>query len=238
MATVKTPARALLPGDIVRDPFQGAQGHLLDRAVVLAVAFADPGPVGLQLGRLGPIPKHLDRVATVSWHPEHHVEVEREPDGFRRQVALGLLQDVERLAAGGHVAHVRLVHDEIQVSSADVHVSVARALEETRVRAWHAMVEERGELAERLCAALLEHDAGGVTLNTWGDIRRTVAKFEAGRVPAAPVTEPYSVQPTRCACHPETCACKPWTLKQGGATVTTFQNRDAAIETARRLNAS
>ena len=162
MPTVKTPARALLPGDIVRDPFQGAQGHLLDRAVVLAVAFADPGPVGLQLGRLGPIPKHLDRVATVSWHPEHHVEVEfpgRNADEFRHQVALGLLGDVERLAAGGHAAHVRLVHDEIQVSSADVHASVARALEETRVRAWHAMVDERDRLREErdnLAAELLE----------------------------------------------------------------------------------
>jgi hypothetical protein len=40
------------------------------------MAHADPGPVGLQLGRLGPIPAHLDRVATVSWEPMELVDAE------------------------------------------------------------------------------------------------------------------------------------------------------------------
>lgn len=55
--------------------------------------------------------------------------------------------------------------------------------------------------------------------------------IDAAAPPAA-----YSVQPTRCTCHPETCACKPWALKHGAATVTSFNDRDAAVETAARLN--
>lgn len=211
MPTITTAVRALQLGDVLVDPLPTPVGGATSY-VVLDLAVADPGPVGVQLARLGQIPAHLDRVATVSWPADTVLEVVRpkQPasatgvpvdvartllrqaelfeqlfglhdvldvayvadtlraaagvapihDGptseraaaleLRRQVALGLLQDVERLAAGGYAAHVRLVHDEIQVSSADVHASVARALEETRVKAWHAMVDERDNLAAEL----------------------------------------------------------------------------------------
>lgn len=72
MTILKTPARQLKPGDLVVDPLPGTE-----RAVVLCVALADPGPVGVQLGRVGPLPEHLARVATVSWHPDYVADVER-----------------------------------------------------------------------------------------------------------------------------------------------------------------
>jgi hypothetical protein len=154
MPTLTTSVRALKLGDVLVDPLPTPVGGATSY-VVLDLAIADPGPVGVQLARLGPIPAHLDRVATVSWPADTVLEVvrRRQPATaseayveHRNQVARGLLQDVERLAAGGHAAHVRLVHDEIQVSSADVHASVARALEQTRVKAWHAMADDRDQL--------------------------------------------------------------------------------------------
>jgi hypothetical protein len=314
MPTLTTAVRALQLGDVLVDPLPTPVGGA-SSYVVLDLAIADPGPVGVQLARLGPIPAHLDRVATVSWPADIVLEVRRRAPGTgaavaasaalvaladlekaakagpahaagvteratkiraallsngepettgvpvavartllrqaelfeqlfglhdvldvayvadslrvaagvppmhdgatsersaqleqRRTRALALLEDVERLAAGGHVARVQLVDGEPTVSSATVHASVAQAVEEARVKAWHAMVAERDNLARQL----------------------------QGATPR----EPYSVQPNRCSCHPETCACKPWTLKQGAATVTGFQDRDAAVETARRLNAS
>lgn len=240
MPTITTAVRALQLGDVLVDPLPTPVGGA-SSYVVLDLAVADPGPVGVQLARLGPIPAHLDRVATVSWPADTVLEVVRpkQPasttgvpevaartllrvaagvtpmhDGAtsersaeleqRRTRALALLEDVERLAAAGHVARVQLIDGEPSVSSATVHASVARAVEEARVKAWHAMVAERNNMASQLQGA-------------------------------AP-REPYSVQPTRCSCHPETCGCKPWTLKQGAATVTGFQDRDAAIETAARLD--
>jgi uncharacterized protein (DUF2267 family) len=196
MPTLTTAAHDLKPGDVLLEPLPSPVGGAASY-VVLDLAIATPGPVGVQLARLGTLPAHLDRVATVSWPADAVLEVLRSrptaeqaatasallAEGtravglgqwdasmhparhearavleLRQAVALGLLQDVERLAAGGHAAHVRLVHDEIQVSSADVHASVARALEETRVKAWHALVEERDNLAAELlelrnCAA-------------------------------------------------------------------------------------
>lgn len=116
MAIVKTLARALQPGDVVLDPIPSNSSA--DRAVVLAVAIAEPGPVGLQLGRLGPIPEHLARVATVAWSPDYVVDVER-PEPSR----------------------------------------VDRILEEHRIRAWHALAEERDALRDErdtLAAELLE----------------------------------------------------------------------------------
>lgn len=296
MPTITTAVRALQLGDVLVDPLPTPVGGATSY-VVLDLAIADPGPVGVQLARLGPIPPHLDRVATVSWPADTVLEVVRpkQPasaagvpvdvsrsllrqaelfeqlfglhdvldvayvadslraaagvapihDGptseraaaleFRRQVALGLLQDVERLAAGGHAAHVCMVHDEIQVSSVEVHNSirdsVARALEETRVRAWHAMTEERDNLG-RLLREL--YSAGSDPSRDLYD--RVLAVLERLPHPARPGQGAYSVQPNRCSCHPETCACKPWLLKQGAATVTSLHDRDAAVEMARRLN--
>jgi hypothetical protein len=138
MPTITTAVRALRPGDVILEPLPTPVGGA-PSFVVLDLAIADPGPVGLQLGRLGPIAPHLSRVATVAWPADAPLEVvrPRQPADapadlahalLRRHVALGLLADVERLAAGGHAAHVRMVHDEIIVSSANVHENVARAV--------------------------------------------------------------------------------------------------------------
>jgi hypothetical protein len=213
MATVKTPVRLLTPGDVLLHPLPGPVLGA-SRCVVLCVAHTDPGPVGLSLGRLGEVPAHLDRVATVSWQPDAVVDVDRpdltpaqaaadqlldvvrsvsrgvaphpntaralleqiEPphqaelrfDGAaevatvrvlngvatlqdvdlerlrqldgrklyagdvaaeaRVMAALSLLERVERLAAGGHDARVRILQDEVEVSSATVHENLARAL--------------------------------------------------------------------------------------------------------------
>jgi hypothetical protein len=209
MPTITTAVRALKLGDVLVDPLPTPVGGATSY-VVLDLAIADPGPVGVQLARLGPIPAHLDRVATVSWPADTVLEVVRtkQPasaggvpvdvartlvrqaelfeqlfglhdvldvayvadtlraaagvppmhDGatsersaaleLRRQMALGLLQDVERLAAGGHTARVRFLHDELEVSSADVHESVERAVQSVRADAWRKLEDERDRLLE------------------------------------------------------------------------------------------
>lgn len=71
MTIIKTPAHLLAPGDRIPPAVPGEPWF-----IVLCVAHLDPGPVGLQLGRLGELPAHLDRVATVSWAPMELVDVE------------------------------------------------------------------------------------------------------------------------------------------------------------------
>jgi hypothetical protein len=66
MPTLTTAVRDLIPGDVIFDPLPGPVGGATSYAV-LDLAIAEPGPVGLKLARLGPLPSHLDRVATVSW---------------------------------------------------------------------------------------------------------------------------------------------------------------------------
>lgn len=218
MATIKTRVRLLEPGDVLLDPLPGPVGGAA-RYVVLCAAVADPSPVCLQLGRLGDIPAHLDRVATVAWIPDALAIVDRPdltpvqagadqllevvrsvsrgvaphpdtafalldeidppfqaemrfdrvtptPDGtFRHSYrgraaprpeaagmvrimsALALLEQVEHLDAGGHVARVQILHDEVEVSSATVHENVAaearRKLEEARDNLAAELIEER-----------------------------------------------------------------------------------------------
>lgn len=92
MTTIKTPVRLLAPGDVLLDPLPGPVGGAT-RYVVLCAAVADPGPVGLQLGRLGDIPAHLDRVATVAWIPDALVDVDR-PDLTPEQAEADTLLDI------------------------------------------------------------------------------------------------------------------------------------------------
>jgi hypothetical protein len=106
MATVKTPVRLLEPGDVVLVPGPGlvlstAPGA---RLAVLCVAHTDPGPVGLSLGRLGELPPHLDRVATVSWQPDALVDVDR-PDLTPAQAAAAELLEVVRSVSRGVAPH-------------------------------------------------------------------------------------------------------------------------------------
>jgi hypothetical protein len=70
MTTIKTAVRDLEPGARIVSPIPGEPVF-----VVLCAAAANPGPVGLQLGRLGEIPPHISRVATVAWQPDAVVDV-------------------------------------------------------------------------------------------------------------------------------------------------------------------
>lgn len=76
MPTVTTAVRSLRPGDVILEPLPSPVGGAAS-FVVLDLAIADPGPVGLQLGRLGPIAPHLSRVATVAWSADAVLEVVR-----------------------------------------------------------------------------------------------------------------------------------------------------------------
>lgn len=65
----------------------------------------------------------------------------------------------EQEAAGGYAAHVRLVHDEVEVSAAGVHESVEQAVNKVRADAWRKLEDERDQLLEErdtLRAELLE----------------------------------------------------------------------------------
>lgn len=197
MPTITTAARNLRPGDVLLEPLPTPVGGST-RYAVLDVAVADPGPVGVQLARLGHLPAHLDRVATVAWPADAVLEVVRsrptleqaqraaatlheglaavargefDPSmlrerhearallELRQSMALRLLEDVERLAAGGYAARVRIQHDELEVSAEDVHASVEQAVRNVRAEAWHKLEDERDRLLEErdnLAAELLE----------------------------------------------------------------------------------
>lgn len=88
MPTIKTPVRALKPGDTIAPTVPGEPAF-----VVLCVATVNHGPVGLSLGRLGEVPPHLERVATVSWQPDALVDVDR-PDLTATQAAGDEMLDI------------------------------------------------------------------------------------------------------------------------------------------------
>lgn len=77
MPTITTAVRALRPGDVILEPLPSPVGGA-NSYVVLDLAIAEPGPVGLQLGRLGSIAPHLNRVATVAWSADAMLEVVRD----------------------------------------------------------------------------------------------------------------------------------------------------------------
>lgn len=100
MPTITTAVRALKPGDVILEPLPSPVGGAASY-VVLDLAIAEPGPVGVQLGRLGTIRAHLDRVATVSWPADTVLEVARPHRTPSQAMADDLLDVLADLNARG-----------------------------------------------------------------------------------------------------------------------------------------
>ena len=116
--------RDLRAGDIIPEPTPAPVGGAA-AYVVLDVAIADPGPVGLQLGRLGEIAPHLNRVATVAWNGDQVLQAQR-PQPPRRTPDATVDQHLDAVLRASGSA---LRHYSMPKTLADMRAAMRAALE-------------------------------------------------------------------------------------------------------------